>query len=139
MIDYDKFEKSLKHLELQYNNFLTLGNRPDLGLLDKDAIAESTIHRFETCYDTLWKILKRYLTEEMGVADMPNSPKPVFQIAFENKLLNDVAAWKHYADTRTYTSHDYSGQKATAALGLIGEFVTDATALYSELTGKQWV
>jgi hypothetical protein len=33
--------------------------------LDREAIGESVIQRFETCYDTLWKTLKRYLTEEI--------------------------------------------------------------------------
>jgi len=139
MIDYDKFEKSLKRLELQYNNYLTLSNRPDLGALEKDAVAESAIHRFETCYDSLWKVLKRYLMEEMGLAEMPNSPKPIFQIAFENKLITDVVQWKKYADARTYTSHDYSGSKAAATLNLLGDFTADAIALYTRLTGKQWI
>ncbi len=78
MIDYDKFEKSLKHLQLQYNNYKTLDGREDLGQLDKEAIAESVIQRFEVCYDSLWKVLKRYLTEELGIPDMPNSPKNYF-------------------------------------------------------------
>ncbi len=138
MIDYEKFEKSLKHLKAQYGNYLTLDNRPDLGALEKDAIAESTVHRFETCYDSLWKILKRYLVEEMGRAEMPESPKPVFQIAFENKLIADVVQWKKYADARIYTSHDYSGEKAASALGLMSRFVPDAIALYIRLTGEQW-
>ena len=40
------------------------------------AVAESVIQRFETCYDCLWKVLKRYLVEELGVANAPNSPSP---------------------------------------------------------------
>ena len=67
MIDYDKFEKSLKHLQLQYDNYKTLDEREDLSRLDKEAIAESVIQRFETCYDSLWKVLKRYLVEVLGI------------------------------------------------------------------------
>jgi len=137
MIDYDKFEKSLKHLQLQYNNYKTLDDREDLGPLEKEAIAESVIQRFEFCYDSLWKVLKRYLIEELGIADMPNSPKPIFHFAFENKLFNsDIKQWLAYADARTDTSHDYSENKAAKALLLMGDFIEDAVDLYITMSGK---
>ena len=139
MIDYDKFEKSLKHLEVQYNNYLTLEDRDDLGELEKEAVAESVIQRFETCYDTLWKVLKRYLTEELGVPEMPNSPKPIFRIAAENKLFtSDISQWIKYSESRIDTSHDYSGDKAENALDHMGDFVADAIDLYITMTGSTW-
>lgn len=53
MIDYDKLQKALKHLELQFENYQDARNRPELKDIDREGIAESVIHRFETCYDTL--------------------------------------------------------------------------------------
>lgn len=139
MIDYEKFEKSLKHLELQNNNYQNLDERTDLGTLEKEAIAESVIQRFETCYDTLWKVLKRYLNEELGLPELPNSPWPLFQIAAENKLLtSDVVQWKKYVDARIGTSHDYSGEKAENALELMNDFIGDAIDLYIIMTGSTW-
>jgi nucleotidyltransferase substrate binding protein (TIGR01987 family) len=137
MIDYDKFEKSLKHLQLQYDNYKTLDARDDLRRLDKEAITESVIQRFEVCYDSLWKVLKRYLIEELGIPDMPNSPKPVIHIAFENKLFNSsIKQWLRYAEARTDTSHDYSENKALKALELMGDFIEDAIDLYITMSGK---
>lgn len=137
MIDYDKFEKSLKHLQLQYDNYKTLDEREDLGVLEKEAIAESVIQRFEVCYDSLWKVLKRYLTEELGIPEVPNSPKPIFQISYENKLLtSDISLWKKYAEARIDTSHDYSENKAFKALELMGDFIEDAIDLYITMSGK---
>ena len=49
-MDYQKFKKSLQQLELQFANFQGLAQRTDLTELDKEAIAESVIQRFETCY-----------------------------------------------------------------------------------------
>ena len=67
MIEYDKFQMSLKRLEEQYENQReTDASLPELF---REAIAESVIQRFETCYDCLWKVLKRYLIEELGLAD----------------------------------------------------------------------
>jgi hypothetical protein len=59
MIDYGKFDKALRHLKLQYQNYCGLNERADLGDIDREAIAESVIQRFEVCYDCLWKVLKR--------------------------------------------------------------------------------
>ncbi|HZY37345.1 MAG TPA: HI0074 family nucleotidyltransferase substrate-binding subunit [Mucilaginibacter sp.] len=137
MIDYEKFEKSLRHLKAQFDNYKTIDNREDLGQLEREAIAESVIQRFEVCYDSLWKVLKRYLIEELGIPDVPNSPKPVINIAFENQLFNSsVKQWLKYAEARTDTSHDYSENKAFKALELMGDFIDDAIDLYIIMSGK---
>ena len=139
MIDYDKLQKSLKHLELQFANYQSSHDREDLSDLDREAIAESVIQRFETCYDTLWKHLNRYLTEDMGLPDVPNSPKPIFRIAGENRLFaSTLEQWLKYADARVATSHDYSGEKADDCLELMADFIDDAIGLYQTITGATW-
>ncbi len=137
MIDYDKFRKSLKHLELQYENYKTLD--PEQTQLIQEAVAESVIQRFETCYDTLWKTLKRYLFEELGVPDVPDSPKKIFRQAGENSLFaSSVELWLKYAEARIGTSHDYSGEKAQDALELMNDFLDDAIGLYQTMSGETW-
>jgi nucleotidyltransferase substrate binding protein (TIGR01987 family) len=137
MIEYDKFKKSLQHLQVQFENYESLDNT--LPVLLQEAVAESVIQRFETCYDCMWKVLKRYLISELGLAEVPNSPKPIFKLANENQLFaSSVAQWLIYADTRVSTSHDYSGEKAQAALALMGDFVDDAIGLYQTMSGETW-
>jgi hypothetical protein len=139
MIDYDKLQKALKHLELQFQNYQMAQHRPELTELDREGISESVIQRFETCYDTLWKDLKRYLIEALGLADVPNSPKPLLKLAGQNNLLrSSVAQWLKYADARTATAHDYSGTKAAEALLLVKDFMVDAIDLYQTMTGIPW-
>jgi len=139
MIDYDKFQKALKHLELQYANYQSAQERSELTEIDREAIAESVIQRFETCYDTLWKDLKRYLIEELGLADVPNSPKPILKLASENGLFTaSVEQLLTYADARTNTSHDYSGDKAAETLAIVGDFIDDAIGLYQTMTKTTW-
>jgi uncharacterized protein YutE (UPF0331/DUF86 family) len=101
MIDQEKLEKALKHLELQFANYQHAQNRPELTEIDREAIAESVIRRFETAYDSLWKDLKRHLIDALGLPDVPNSPKPILKLAGENDLLPaPVATWLSYADDR---------------------------------------
>ncbi len=139
MIDYEKLQKSLKHLELQHANYKMAQDRPELTELDREGIAESVIQRFETCYDTLWKDLKRYLVEEIGLADVPNSPKPVLKLAGQNDLFaSSVEQWLKYADARTDTAHDYSADKAAETLQIVEGFIDDAIGLYQTMTQSTW-
>lgn len=137
MIEYDKFQKSLKHLELQFENYSTM--EEGLPELIQEAVAESVIQRFETCYDCMWKVLRRYLSEELGVPEVPNSPKPIFKLANENQLFaSTIEQWLKYADLRIATSHDYSGEKAQAALEQMDDFIDDAIGLYQTMSGQSW-
>lgn len=65
MIEYDKYKKALKNLELQFANYRTLED--SLPGLMREAVEESVIQRFEVCYDCLWKVLKRFLAEYLGI------------------------------------------------------------------------
>ena len=139
MIDYSKLKKSLLHLELQYANYLDSKNQTNLSVLNKEAIVESCIQRFEICYDCTWKLVKRYLIEALGVPEVPNSPKPVFRLANENKLLaGAIEAWLEYADTRTNTAHDYDGDKAQQCIARLEGFLKDAHALYTVMAAEVW-
>ncbi len=84
-IDYGDLKLSLKNLETQHEHLLHLS--PDYPSFVHEGMAKSVIQRFETCYDTLWKVLRRHLVEEFGIAEIPNSPRPIFRIADENVLL----------------------------------------------------
>ena len=161
MIEYDNFQKSLWRLEEQYENY----RKPDDSLpeLTREAITESVIRRFKTCYDCLWKVLKRYLIEELGLANAPNSPKPVFKLAYENDLFAaPLEEWLRYADARVDTAHDYSpfrnhsplegesarqgrspqpsrwGDKQQACLDIMDNFIDDAIGLYQTMSGETW-
>ena len=139
MIDYDKFTQSLRQLELQYENYRNSQDREGLTELDKEALAESVIQRFATCYDCIWKSLKRYLAEDLGVPDPPNSPKGIFHVAYENKLFaSPLEQWLKYADARVDTSHNYSGEKARDCLALMGDFIDDTIGLHQTMTGETW-
>jgi hypothetical protein len=53
VIDFGNPEESLRHLDLQLANLSASADRHELTELDREAIRESVIRRFETAYDTL--------------------------------------------------------------------------------------
>jgi len=136
MIEYDKFQQSLKHLELQFANYRTLDQAlPDLM---QEAVAESVIQRFETCWDCLWKVLKRYLVEEVALPEVPNGPNPILRLANENHLLSSpIEAWLQYAKARVATT-GVCEKKTQGALILMDDFIRDAIELYRSLSKKGW-
>ena len=137
MIEYNNFQKSLKNLEAQFENYKTLDD--NLPKIIQEAVAESVIQRFEICWDCLWKLLKRHLKEEIGLPEVPNGPNPVLRLANENQLLPDsVEQWLRYGKVRVATAHDYSGKNANDALNIMGRFIGDAIRLYQALSGKHW-
>lgn len=136
-IDYSKFRLSLRRLAEQLDNHRN--PPPGRTRLDAEGVAESVIQRFETCYDCLWKILKRHLILELGIADPPTSPTKLFRIAGANALFAvPVEQWMEYVRARTDTTHDYDGEKARQCLEIVPDFLQDAILLYQTMTGEPW-
>ena len=137
MNKYDKLQKALKHLEQRNTEYKNMGEQPPQWI--KESIIESVIQRFEVCCDCLWKALNFYLKETLKDSEIPNSPKPTFEIACEKGILNvPKKRWHKYVDTRDATSHDYSHQKAQKAIDIIDDFIHDAIDLYQTITGETW-
>ena len=136
-VHYSKCRLSLRRPAEQYDNY----RNPPPGRtgLDAEGVAESAIQRFEVCFDCLWKVLKRHLIADFGLADPPNNPKPLLRLDAENGLLHAGAEqWLRYANARVDTTHDYDGEKARACLEIVPDFVEDAARLYETMTGETW-
>ncbi len=137
MINYDTLKSALILLKEQNDRRNQLSEIVDPWIIE--AVKESTIQRFETCWDCLWKVLKRYLEEEVGLANLPNGPKPILRLAHENDLLpSGIESWMKYNQARVDTSHDYSGEKADGALEVINDFVDHAVDLFTTMSGENW-
>jgi len=130
MTNYIKLKNSLSRLKEMYENYKSF----DSDSWEKDAIKESCIHRFETCFDSLWKHLKKYLQDKVGLSDLPNGPKPIFRLAGENKLIENIETFFNYNNKRIATSHDYSEEKANETIDIIEDFITDTSILYKKIS-----
>jgi len=134
-INYDKFKDSLARLEERYNDYLA--NQELKGFLS-ESIKESCIQRFETCFDTSWKHLKKHLKEELGLADIQDSPNPIFRKAAANNLISDAEIWIEFNKKRGDTVHDYCGDKAEKTFAIIPLFIQEAIESYQKISGEKW-
>jgi len=53
-------------------------------------------------------------------------------------FASPVERWLKYADARTNTAHDYSGEKADETLQIVGDFIEDAIGLYQTMSSTTW-
>ena len=131
---YEKLEKYLNELKEQYESYSTLDDQ-GLSEVNQRAVKNSVIKCFEICYDTLWKQVKRHLKDQNGMTELKHSPLPIFRDAFEN-LLFDKDVHKRlvqYNKIRNDAAHDYSIEKAMAALDRVGDFIEDTTEIHEAM------
>lgn len=137
MTSYEKFRLTLTRLQEQHEHYRQLD--PSLPAITQEAVMESVIRRFGMCYECLWRSLKRYLIDALGIPDLLYSPKPVFRRAFESNLLDGPPErWFDYAEHRVRTSHGYSPEQAADCLEVIPGFIEDAVALYETMAEQPW-
>lgn len=134
-INYDKFRDSLIRLQERYNDYLE--HRELKGFL-AESVKESCIQRFEICFDTSWKHLKKHLKEELGLSDIQDSPNPVFRKAEANKLISDAELWIQFNKKRGDTTHDYCGDKAEETFAIIHTFIKEAIESFEKMSGEKW-
>jgi nucleotidyltransferase substrate binding protein (TIGR01987 family) len=132
-MDYIQFKTALQRL----GEMLAAYRRNDQrSSLEREAVQDSLIKRFEYTLETAWKTCKRHLEEEGFVEAKTGSPKSIIRLAAQRNLLSNPEGWFGYLQFRQDTSHDYSCDKAEAVLDCIEEFFADAVRLYQEMTGE---
>ena len=134
-INYDKFKQSLARLEERYNDYL---KHDELGGFLRESVKESCIQRFEICFDTSWKHIRKYLIEEMGLIDIANSPNPIFRKAEASKIIVQAEKWIDFNVSRGDPVHDYSGDKADKTFEVIPDFIKEAIDVYEIISGEKW-
>ena len=89
---------------------------------------------FEVAYELSWKMIKRWLKENIGAASVDGVPqKELFRLAAENRLIADSERWMDYHKARNSTSHDYNEDSALNVFMEATEFVHDAKQLLKVL------
>ena len=76
-------------------------------LLEKtDVVRDSSIKRYEICYELAWKALQESLKNE-GL-EACNSPKDCFKKAFKLGLIKNEEIFANMVQSRNLTAHTYN-------------------------------
>ncbi|MDD3594877.1 nucleotidyltransferase substrate binding protein [Sulfuricurvum sp.] len=114
----------------------------DISVLDlpsniKDTIRAGVIQNFEVCYEQSWKMMKRWLEENVGSSYVDGvTRRELFRVAFENKLIDDVDRWMDFHKSRNETSHTYDQATAEEVFSDAEFFVEDARFLLQAIEAR---
>ena len=130
---YISLQKSIIALENGieiYNKKKLIGENEE----EIEIIKSGVIQNFEICYEISWKLMKKWLEENIGVSAVDGiSRKELFRIASQNKLIENIEKWFEFHEARNSTSHDYDGIKAEEVFKQALEFPTYVRKLQERL------
>lgn len=105
-------QDKIKQLEKAFQNLkivIDAYNEEDEGII-KDGLRDSIIQRFEFCSELSWKLMKKYLDENLMIEQY--SPRGVVKEAYKQKLIDDGEVWLDILEDRNLTSHTYDENTA---------------------------
>lgn len=130
-LQLDSLAKSINSLE---RSIKTASRVDDSDEDLQETVRAGVIHSFEVAYEQSWKMLKRWLKENVGAASVDGvTQRNLFRLGAENRLIADVERWMEYHDARNSTSHTYNEDAALNVFAEATEFVHDVKHLLKML------
>ena len=107
-LNVETLEKSIKALEKSINVYYSYKEDENKDLID--TISLGVIHNFKIAYGNSWKLIARWLDENIS-ADISHktTKKGLFKLAGEYFLIDDVNMWIEFYNARDNILHIYSG------------------------------
>lgn len=135
-LNLDSFKKSIESLAraIKASNDVSI-----LGLSQniQETTRAGVIQNFEVCYEQSWKMMKRWLEENVGSSYVDGvTRRELFRLAFENKLINDVDRWMDFHKSRNETSHTYDQGTAEEVFYDAELFIEDAKFLLQAIEAR---
>jgi nucleotidyltransferase substrate binding protein (TIGR01987 family) len=131
-MDYVQLKTAIQRFGQMLEAYRHNAQRPPL---EREAVQDSLIKRFEYTLEVAWKTCKRHLEEEGFAEAATGSPKSILRLAAQRNLIADPEPWFGYLQVRQDTSHDYSSDKAESVLDIVEDFYRAVTGLYREMSG----
>ncbi len=130
-LNFDSLAKSIESLERSVKAANTL-NTSDEDL--QETVRAGVIHSFEVAYEQSWKMIKRWLQENIGEAAAEGiTQRNLFRLGAESQLISDSERWMEYREARNLTSHTYNEDAAENVFTEATEFIYDAKQLLKAL------
>lgn len=98
--------------------------------LERQAVQDSLIKRFEYTLEVAWKTCKRHLEEEGFSEAATGSPKSIMRLAAQRNLVADPERWFGYLRFRKDALHEFTNEKIKPIFDIAEDFYLDVTKLY---------
>ena len=107
-LNVETLEKSIKALEKSINVYYSYKEDENKDLID--TISLGVIHNFKIAYENSWKLIARWLDENISAdTSHKTTKKGLLKLAGEYFLIDDVNMWIEFYNARDNILHIYSG------------------------------
>ena len=133
-MDYSQLKTAIERFGEMLAAYRDNARRP---ALEREAVQDSLIKRFEYTFEVAWKTCKRHLQEDGFTEAASGSPKSIIRLAAERKLIADAEAWMGYLAFRQDSPwQDYSNDNAETVLDIAEAFYKNVVNLYQQMIGE---
>ncbi|WP_304353278.1 nucleotidyltransferase substrate binding protein [Brachyspira innocens] len=103
-LNLETLEKSIKALEKSINIYYSYKEDENKDLIE--TISSGVIQNFEIAYENSWKLIARWLDENISAdTSHKTTKKGLFRLAGEYFLIDDVGIWIEFHNARNNTSY----------------------------------
>lgn len=102
------------------------------------ALRDSVVQRFEYTYEMSWKLIKRWLSDNVSPEDSePNwSRRELYRLAAKNGLVDEPKPWFSYHEARNVSLHTYDPVSAQKVMDIVKPFAHDVQVLINRLNSN---
>ena len=100
-----------------------------------DMVRDSVIQRFKYTYELSWKLLQRWVQQNINPEDAePRTKKNLFRLAAKKKMIDDPKHWFEFSEARNQVAHTYNEKNANYVYEVALAFLSSVQLLYKELS-----
>ena len=112
-LDLTSLRRAIASLEKSIRSYRVLSENSSLTRDDIDTVKAGVIQNFEVAYEQCWKFMKRWIEQNVS-SDIVDgvTRRELFRVGAENRLIDDVAQWMEFHQSRNLTAHTYDAENA---------------------------
>lgn len=123
-IELSSLKKAVSSLERAINVAIKWKNEINAGHDELETIKAGVIQKFEFVYEQCWKIMKRWLEENVNPESVDGiTRKELFRMSVENRLITEIESWMEFHRARNMTSHTYNEETANEVFEVAVKFL----------------
>lgn len=130
-LDFSPLEKSLTALECSLRVVAECVASEDSDL--HSTLRAGVVQNFEVAYELSWKMMKRWLEQNVEPDVDGVSRRQLFRLCHENRLIDEVDVWMGFHRSRNETSHTYNQSTAEKVFAVAEPFLREAQKVLSRL------
>lgn len=133
-INLNSLKKAISSLEKAINVAIKWQNKESINADELETIKAGVIQNFEFVYEQCWKLMKRWLEENVNPESVDGiTRKELFRMGIENKLIIDFEKWMEFHYARNLTSHTYDQKTADEVFVVAVEFLPYAKEFFERM------